>query len=549
MKILLLRKAILTFLLLMPFAAYSQVFLQFDGVTSPYTQLNNKGYYVEETSLHPGFTHVTQEYDNDLKKNVIVFTMHKDIDGDGSERTDRQRLEIKTYGPSPANMKAGYGETHTYRWKFKLDAGFQPSPSFCHIHQLKAGDGDDAGSPLITITPRYASSGDKMQIIHTGPSGANQSLGTVKEVLLSSFKGVWVEAYEKVTYTEAGSYELVIRRMSDDAILMQYSNTNINLWRTPNTTFVRPKYGIYRSLNLPYLRDESVKFADWYLYEGTTQPVPADPTAINGTVNSATQITLAWTDNSTTENLFRIERSVNGGAFTYFASVSANITTFTDNTVLSHQKYKYRVRAENTFGNSAYPTTAEISVAPTVTAAVQSASNAAGQTVIVRSSASAGKVYIILTGVPQLSVANLDAAVTAKNGASATVTASNTDIAISTEGLAAGTYYAYAVNELDIISVKGTNAITISSPSATKNLTADQISFFPVPVTSVLTIDAPENLSGIVYIYHSSGTLVKKINIEKGQSYIDLSDFKAGLYSLKFIAKNGESLVKKIVKQ
>jgi len=52
------------------------------------------------------------------------------------------------------------GETVEYKWKFKLDAGFQASPDFTHIHQLKSVGAITAEEkqPLITLTPRYGAS-------------------------------------------------------------------------------------------------------------------------------------------------------------------------------------------------------------------------------------------------------------------------------------------------------------------------------------------------------------------------------------------------------
>jgi len=49
---------------------------------------------------------------------------------------------------------------------------------------------------------------------------------------------------------------------------LSYSNTNSDMWRN-GTTFVRPKWGIYRSLNTPGdLRDETVLFNDFYIAKG-----------------------------------------------------------------------------------------------------------------------------------------------------------------------------------------------------------------------------------------------------------------------------------------
>ncbi|WP_160716749.1 T9SS type A sorting domain-containing protein [Chitinophaga solisilvae] len=215
---------------------------------------------------HPAFgRHITEVFDNDLNKNVFVFHIHNTPDNDRcGGNTDRQRNEIKTFGPSPANVKATYGETVTYRWKFKIDAGFIPTSGFCHLHQIKAGDGDD-GSPLMTLTPR-AGNPQKLQVIYTPGTGQTGG-GEKASAPLSSFKGTWVEVVEKITYTTSGSYQVTIKKVSDGATLLTYTNNNINMWRD-GTTFCRPKWGIYRKL-VSGMRDEQVRFADFCIAEGS----------------------------------------------------------------------------------------------------------------------------------------------------------------------------------------------------------------------------------------------------------------------------------------
>lgn len=330
----------------------AQVFLTAESNQDPYSLIKSKGYGIEETSLHTGVKHVTQIWDEDLNKYVFVFTMHKDTDGDGDKRGDRQRLEMKTYGPSPENMKAGYGETHYYRWKFKLDKDFQPSPNFCHIHQLKAGDGPDAGAPIITITPRYGSP-DKLQLIYT-PSSGEPGRGTLKQVDLNPFKGEWIEAIERVVYSDPGEYHLVLRRINDDAVLFEYESNALDLWRE-GSTFIRPKFGIYRSLNsLSYLRDEQVLLADFSLTEGTTFTSPGAPSQVTLTKNGSGEPVLSWTDNSNNEDQFRIDVSTDGGTTWRYLSCSP---AGTDSWVVKGAtpgNAVYRVRAENALGNSDY---------------------------------------------------------------------------------------------------------------------------------------------------------------------------------------------------
>ena len=178
------------------------------------------------------------------------------------DRVDRQRLEIKTDGRSPAYVR--FGRERTFRWLFKLPPGFQPSTNFTHIHQLKAFDGD-AGLPIITLTPRKGDP-NRMEIIHVNAQGVTTKLASAR---LEPVLGQWVEAYEKVTYGHHGKYSIVLRALRDGTPLLEYANDDLDLWRT-GTTIVRPKWGIYRSLKAPAdLRDESVSFDRFCLAKGT----------------------------------------------------------------------------------------------------------------------------------------------------------------------------------------------------------------------------------------------------------------------------------------
>ena len=248
----------------------AQVTLHADGPGNTYELINGVlGGTAEEVPdcSDPAFgRHIVEQYDPFLGKYVFAFYIHVTPDNDRCTAFDRQRNEIKTYGPSPAYVKGFYGDTCSFRWKFKLDAGFQPSPNFTHIHQIKAGDGSDSDSPIITITPRSASP-DRVEIIYTAPTGSNGS-GTKATANLSGFKGQWIEAFERVSYTTNGTYQLTLTRLLDGFVLLSFTNNNLNLWRG-DATFNRPKWGIYRSLDSSnYLRDEAVLFADFCIAKG-----------------------------------------------------------------------------------------------------------------------------------------------------------------------------------------------------------------------------------------------------------------------------------------
>jgi len=72
-------------------------------------------------------------------------------------------------------------------------------------------------------------------------------------------------------------------------------------------------------------------------------------------------VNLSWTDNSGDEDGFKIERCMNAACsnFTEIAQVNANVTTFSDTTVVGNAFYRYQVRAFNAGGNSTYSNIAE----------------------------------------------------------------------------------------------------------------------------------------------------------------------------------------------
>jgi len=70
---------------------------------------------------------------------------------------------------------------------------------------------------------------------------------------------------------------------------------------------------------------------------------------------SAAQLQLSWVDNSSDETGFKIERKTGtGGTYAQIASVSANVTSYTDSSLTNSTTYCYRVNAFNSAGTSPY---------------------------------------------------------------------------------------------------------------------------------------------------------------------------------------------------
>ncbi|WP_299212018.1 T9SS type A sorting domain-containing protein [uncultured Aquimarina sp.] len=282
------------FVLFISFSSKAQVTLDANGPGNTYELINSvlaptSGNVIEAPGVTgstcnnhstysgtDGNRHIDEIFDADLGINVFRFIIHvdEDIDRDKCATTDRQRNEIKTYAPSPDNLKGVIGETVQYKWKFKMDTNFQPSGSFTHLHQLKSVGADSAeeSQPLITLTARKGSP-DRLELRYA-PTTSQSTLTTVN---LSLLKGNWVEVIETVTYGETNNaiYNIIITNVNTGAEILNYSSSELRMWKT-NADFIRPKWGIYRSLNSSSdLRDEEVLYANFSIAENPTLSIPA----------------------------------------------------------------------------------------------------------------------------------------------------------------------------------------------------------------------------------------------------------------------------------
>lgn len=80
---------------------------------------------------------------------------------------------------------------------------------------------------------------------------------------------------------------------------------------------------------------------------------PAAPSELEGIALSCNRVELTWKDNSDNEDGFKIERKEGAGSFSEIATVAQNVVAFTDSAVSAEKTYTYRIKAYNSFGNSA----------------------------------------------------------------------------------------------------------------------------------------------------------------------------------------------------
>jgi hypothetical protein len=232
-----------------------------DSIEAPDLYANN----------HPGVPHIHEDTDGE-DGHHFVFTIHRDMDWDRDTyptTSDRQRNEIKTYEGSVETLKALEAETFLITWKFKITAGMPVSKNFSHFFQMK-GVGGDEQQPLLTITGAKKGGTDVLEIRHSAASGtADEILATAP---WSEAQGQWIQASCRATFADQGTLALTLTT-ADGRALIALERIDLDLWRAGN--FIRPKWGIYRSLADPTnLRadEETVRFAAFAVSKVRARP-------------------------------------------------------------------------------------------------------------------------------------------------------------------------------------------------------------------------------------------------------------------------------------
>jgi len=83
--------------------------------------------------------------------------------------------------------------------------------------------------------------------------------------------------------------------------------------------------------------------------------VPTAPSSLAATSAASDSISLSWLDNSNNETGFKIERGTTStGPFTQIATTSTGVTTYSNTGLTASTTYYYRVRANNSAGDSAF---------------------------------------------------------------------------------------------------------------------------------------------------------------------------------------------------
>lgn len=183
----------------------------------------------DRANSHPGVKHIYAQGD------TYRFDMHK---RDRDTSTDRQRNEVRGMRANGRNIDMGNGQTWRFTYSMFIPGTLKATSSFTHIMQTKM---PGLGSAPITV----------MSLRRNGSTPTIEFKVIEGDVLvgrtdLAPLQNKWIdtEVEIKVGNGSAGSVGWIVR--SGGSTVLNVRKSGVDTWLDDR---VRPKWGIYRSLN------------------------------------------------------------------------------------------------------------------------------------------------------------------------------------------------------------------------------------------------------------------------------------------------------------
>jgi hypothetical protein len=334
-----------------------------------------------------------------------------------------------------------------------------------------------------------------------------------------------------------------------------------------------------------YASQTNTVCADAAMIRFLAQP-PVAPSELQAIVVT-NQIDLSWTDNSSDENGFVIQRSLDGVNYNTIDSVKADVTAYKDTGLLEATVYYYQVAAYNAGGNSDF--TDAISATTSYGGTIIDNSDddfsfvGAWQTIAHEDAYGTDFAYLVKDdysddavgtwtfdvpsdGAYEVSVIWVynpyratDAHYKIQSGASEwdiynidqTFDPEGEFVILDTVDVQKGQLILnlYA-SMLGTVCADAAKIREVTSTSA-KDLFSEMVKIYPNPVSDILTISVAQSLSKYsLRIYSLFGEKLFEQNLAVSNFRLDMSDYSTGIYVLELSDNKGEKqFVRKIIKE
>lgn len=176
----------------------------------------------------------------------------------------------------------------------------------------------------------------------------------------------------KNTIEQLKNYGFVTKKIINDSYSLEFSNgakSKFVIWNSKGkknivlSDFINIKIGDKINVINLYGEKKEILLEGYFEINESPQFVeiiesiipPSTPSNLTAQAVFPSQINLTWQDNSNNENGFKIERKTGAtGTYSQIATVSANVSSYSNTGLTANTTYYYRVRAYNTAGNSSY---------------------------------------------------------------------------------------------------------------------------------------------------------------------------------------------------
>jgi len=260
-------------------------------------------------------------------------------------------LSATTLGAT--KIQLSWTDNSTDETSFYIERKIGPTGTYSSIGSVQAGIAAYTNTGLTQNTEYYyrvrAYNSSGYSAYTNEASAVTQPLGAPSNLVISSVS--YTQAV--LSWTDNSDEETgfkVERRTGIDGTYTQVGTTGANVTTLTNSGLTQGTEYYYRVRS--YIGTNNSEYSNEAA--ATTLKVNA-PSGLTASPLSATQMSLSWTDNSGDEQGFRIERKTGAsGTYSHIASVGANITTYSNSSLVQNTEYYYRLRAYNGSNNSDY---------------------------------------------------------------------------------------------------------------------------------------------------------------------------------------------------
>ncbi|HEY7119011.1 MAG TPA: alkaline phosphatase family protein [Tepidisphaeraceae bacterium] len=255
---------------------------------------------------------------------------------DNSSNETGFRIERSTDGTNFSFLASVGSNVHTY-----ASGGLSASTKYYYRVQATGSAGNSGYSNVASATT-------------SGSTGGSLSAPSNLSVRPSASVANAID----VSWSDNASGETgyKIERSTDGVNFSIVGGTGANATFYRNTGLTAGRRYWYRAYAVDAAGNKSgySNVADTVAGSSGTPTPPAAPSGLAASAAGSSSINLSWTDNSSNETGFRIERSTDGSNFGFLGSVGANVRSYTSGGLAASTKYYYRVLATGGDGNSGY---------------------------------------------------------------------------------------------------------------------------------------------------------------------------------------------------